>query len=166
MSSDAIVILKDEHKEMRRAFHDYERTTATETATRGEIADRIIELLTAHTYIENEVMYPQIRELAPELEHDILDSYEEHHLADLLIAEIAALEPYEERFDPKMTVLMESVRHHMDAEESEWFPQVRKAVGRNQLQEIGRDLQRAREQAPTRPPQAHPVARMVRSVLE
>jgi hemerythrin-like domain-containing protein len=166
MSTDAIVILKDEHRAIRREFRDYERTNDTETATRGEIADRISALLTAHTYVENEVMYPRVRELVPALEHDVLESYEEHHVADLLVAELAAMKPYDERFHAKMTVLIENVKHHMDEEENDWFPQVREALGRNVLREIGRDLIRARENAPDRPHQPNAVAKAVKAVLE
>ena len=166
MSTDAIVILKDEHKEIRRAFRDFERTSAPETAARGEIAGRIIAMLTAHTYIENEVMYPRVRDLVPRLEQDVLKSYEEHHVADLLVQEISSLEPYDERFSAKMAVLMENVEHHMDEEDTEWFPKVREALGRKTLQEIGRDLLRVREDAPTRPSQPSAVAKVFKAVLE
>jgi hemerythrin-like domain-containing protein len=166
MSTDAIVILKDEHKQIRREFRAYQRTAETESAKRGEAAERIIGLLTAHTYIENEVMYPRVRELVPALEHDVLESFEEHHVADLLVSEISAMEPYEERFDAKMSVLIENVQHHMDEEEGEWFPKVREALGRNALQEIGRDLLRAKEDAPTGLSRPNAVAKALKAVLE
>jgi len=166
MSTDAIVLLKDEHKTIRREFREYERTTDTESARRGEVARRIIELLTAHTYIENEVMYPRVRALLPALERDVLQSYEEHHVADLLLSEIDGMEPYEERFDAKMWVLIENVRHHMDEEEREWFPQVREALGRTALQEIGKELLRAREDAPQGPARPSAVGKAIKAVLE
>jgi hemerythrin-like domain-containing protein len=165
MSTDAIVILKDEHKEIRRAFREFGRTRDMETARRGEVVREIIELLTAHTYIENEVMYPRVREAVPAMEQDVLESYEEHHVADLLVAELDGMEPYEEGFGAKMTVLIENVEHHMDEEESEWFPRVRAALGRKPLQEIGRDLVRAREHAPTRPSQPSALAKAVKAVV-
>ena len=166
VSTDAIVILKEEHKAIRRLFREYERTGNTATAPRGEIAEQIIALLTAHTYIENEVMYPRVREFAPSLEQDILKSYEEHHVADVLVAELDVMEPYEERFNAKALVLIESVEHHIDAEEREWFPQVRAALGRKRLQEIGRELLRAQEDAPTRSSRPSAVAKVFRAVLE
>jgi len=166
MSTDAIVILKDDHKQIRREFRAYERTTDTESATRAEVADRIVRLLTAHTYIENEVMYPRVRDLVPALERDVLESYEEHHVADLLVSEIAGMEPYEERFDAKMSVLIENVQHHMDEEEHEWFPQVREALGRKALQEIGEELLRAKEDAPSGPSRPSAVAKAIKAVLE
>ncbi len=75
-----------------------------------------------HTYIENEAMYPETRKLLPDLEDDVLESYEEHHVADVLTAELAAMSPKDERFDAKMTLLIEKVTHHMKEEEQEWFP--------------------------------------------
>ena len=53
----------------------------------------MIELLTVHTYIENEVMYPRVRALLPDLEDDILESYEEHHVADVLVMESPGCRP-------------------------------------------------------------------------
>ena len=166
MSTDAIVILKDEHAEIRRAFRDFEKTHDTETARRGELAQEIIGLLTAHTHIENEVMYPRVRALVPELEQDVLESYEEHHVADVLVSELDSMEPYDERFGAKMTVLIESVEHHMDEEETAWFPKVRTALGRKPLQEIGRDLIREREDAPVRPSQPSALQKAVKAVFE
>ena len=130
MSTDAIVLLKDDHKQIRKLFKDFENAGETAYATKGRLVDRIIELLTVHTYLENEVMYPRVRELLPELEDDVLESYEEHHVADVLVVELGAMKPDAERFTAKTTVLIENVRHHIDEEEQEWFPKVREGLGR------------------------------------
>jgi hemerythrin superfamily protein len=66
-STDAIVLLKDDHKEIRRAFDQFEKAGDSAEKTKGKLVDQIIELLTVHTYIENEVMYPRVRELLPDL---------------------------------------------------------------------------------------------------
>ena len=65
MSSGAIVLLKNDHKEIRRIFRDVEGAGENATTRKGQLADRMIELLTVHTYIENEVMYPRVRALLP-----------------------------------------------------------------------------------------------------
>ena len=83
-------------------------------------------------------MYPQTRQLLPDLEDDILESYEEHHVADVLVSELAAMTPDAERFDAQTIVLIENVTHHMDEEEQDWFPKVRAGLGRKQLQHPGR----------------------------
>ncbi len=165
MSTDAIVILKDEHKEIRRAFTEFERAGEDATKRKGQLVDRIIELLTVHTYIENEVMYPRVRELVPDLEDDILESYEEHHVADVLVMELAAMSPEDERFDAKTTVLIENVRHHIEEEEEEWFPQVREALGRKVLREIGAEMLAAREKAPRRPSEPGALKKAVDAVI-
>ncbi len=144
MSSDAIVQLKKDHQEIRKVFRQFQQAGENAHVRKGELVDRIIELLTVHTYIENEVMYPRVRELLPELEDDVLESYEEHHVADVLVVELAALKPGDERFDAKTTVLIENVTHHMDEEEQDWFPKVREGLGRKVLQEIGEEMVAAR----------------------
>lgn len=165
MSTDAIVLLKQDHKEIRTCFKDFEKAGENATATKGRLVERMIELLTVHTYIENEVMYPRVRELLPELEDDIDESYEEHHVADLLVAELAAMKPDADRFDAKTTVLIESVRHHIEEEEGEWFPKVREALGRTQLQEIGAAMLEARQTAPRRPSQPSALKKTVDAVV-
>ena len=165
MSTDAIVMLKDDHKQIRKAFKDFENAGENAHATKGKIVDRIIELLTVHTYLENEVMYPRVRELLPDLEDDVLESYEEHHVADLLVVELAALKPDAERFDAKTTVLIENVRHHIEEEEEEWFPQVREGLSRKVLQEIGAEMQKARKSAPKRPSQPSALKKTVDAVI-
>ena len=165
MSTDAIVLLKDEHQEIRRAFTAFEKAGEKAYAAKGKAVDRIIELLTRHTYIENEVMYPRVRELVPEVEDDILESYEEHHVADVLVVELAAMKPDSERFTAKTTVLIENVRHHMEEEEQEWFPKVREALGRTRLQELGAEMLEARKTAPTRPSQPGALKKAIDAVI-
>src|SRR3979490_1527837 len=133
MSSDAIVILKADHKEIRDLFRRFQAAGDKAVKTKEKIAGQIIELLTVHTYIENEVMYPEVRKLLPDLEDDVLESYEEHHVADLLCAELHTMKPGDERFDAKTTVLIENVTHHIDEEEQDWFPKVRDGLSRKQL---------------------------------
>ena len=153
MSTDAIVLLKKDHKEILKTFRAF--ATAGEAAhkTKGKLVDKMVELLTVHTYIENEVMYPRVRELLPELEGDVLESYEEHHVADLIVMELVSLKPTDERFTAKTTVLIENVTHHISEEEDDWFPKVREGLGRKQLQEIGAQMLEAKSKAPKKPSQ-------------
>ena len=164
MSTDAIVMLKNDHKDIRKAFADFEKAGENAHSAKGKIVDRIIELLTVHTYLENEVMYPRVRELLPAVEDDVLESYEEHHVADVLVIELAALKPDHERFTAKTTVLIENVRHHIEEEEQEWFPKVREGVGRKQLQEIGARMIELRKDAPRKPSQPSALKKAVDAV--
>ena len=165
MSTDAIVLLKDEHKQIRKSFRDFEKAGDAAYAAKGRIVDRIIEQLTVHTYIENEIMYPQVRDLLPDLEDDVLESYEEHHVADVLVMELYGMKSDDERFRAKTTVLIENVRHHIEEEEQEWFPKVREGLGRKALQEIGAELAKARKKAPRKPSQPSALKKTVDAVI-
>jgi hemerythrin superfamily protein len=164
MSTDAIVILKQDHKDIRRLFKEFQKAGENETATKGKLVDAILEALTVHTYIENECMYPEVRKLLPDLDADVLESYEEHHVADVLCAELAAMKPDHEHFDAKTTVLIENVEHHIEEEESEWFPKVRAGLGRNQLRDLGARMLDLKKKAPRRPSQPGALKKAVDAV--
>jgi hemerythrin-like domain-containing protein len=165
MTTDAIVLLRDDHKAIRKLFREFEKAGEDATQTKGKVVEKIIEALTVHTYLENECMYPEVRKLVPELEDDILESYEEHHVADVLVTELSMMKPDDEHFTAKTTVLIENVDHHIDEEENEWFPKVRESLGRKQLQEIGARMQELRKKAPTSPAQPSALKKTVDAVL-
>jgi hemerythrin superfamily protein len=107
--------------------------------------------LTAHAYIEETIFYPAARAGVTETEDHVLESVEEHHVVAWLLSELQTLNPADETFDAKVTVLIENVEHHADEEEQEWFPLVRKALGRNRLVELGEQMAAAKADAPTDP---------------
>jgi hemerythrin superfamily protein len=150
MSTDAIVVLKEDHKAVKTLFRQFQQKAPTESV-KGELVEKMIELLTAHTYIENECMYPEVRKLLPDLEEDILEAYEEHHVADVLVMELACLTPQDERFVAKTMVLIESVTHHIEEEEQDWFPKVRAGLRRAQLQQLGARMLEMKKTAPRKP---------------
>jgi len=165
MSTDAIVLLKEDHKEIRRLFREFENAGERAKATKGRLVKKILEALTVHTYIENECMYPEVRRLMPEVEDDVLESYEEHHVADVLCTELAMMGPDDERFTAKVTVLIENVTHHMDEEESEWFPKVRAGLGRKQLQDMGARMIELKKKAPRKPTQPSALKKAIDAVV-
>ena len=165
MSNDAIVLLKNDHKEVRKLFREFQAAGEDATKKKGDLVSKIIELLTVHTYLENEIMYPEVRRLLPDLEDDILESYEEHHVADVLVMELSQLRPGDERFEAKMTVLTEVVTHHMDEEEADWFPKVRAGLGRKVLQDLGEQLLAAKERAPRTPSAPSALKKVVDAVI-
>ena len=165
MTTDAIVLLKNDHKEIRKVFRDFQALGDAATKRQQQLVDRMLELLTVHTYIENEVMYPRVRDLLPELEDDVLESYEEHHVADVLVMELTTMTPEDERFEAKTTVLIENVTHHIEEEEQDWFPKVREGLSRTQLRELGEELAEAKARAPRRPEQPSALKKTVDAVI-
>jgi hemerythrin superfamily protein len=165
MSSDAIVLLKADHKQIRRLFREFEASGERAVKKKTKVVGQIIEALTVHTYIENEVMYPEVLALIPALKEDVLESYEEHHVADMLCLELSVMAADQERFTAKTTVLIENVTHHIEEEEQEWFPQVRDGLSRKQLQELGARLEEARKKAPRKPAQPSALKKTVDAVI-
>jgi hemerythrin superfamily protein len=164
MSTDAIVMLKDDHREVKRLFRKFQQAGSNAKAEKGRIVEAILEALTVHTYLENEVMYPEVRRLLPDLDKDVLESYEEHHVADVLCAELAAMRPEHEHFDAKTTVLIENVTHHIEEEEQDWFPKVRDGLSRKQLQDLGARMAELRPKAPRKPTEPAAVKKAIDAV--
>ncbi|MFF4426503.1 hemerythrin domain-containing protein [Streptomyces sp. NPDC001549] len=148
---DGIVLLKEDHKTVEKLFKQFEKAGDGAHVTKRKIADQVIEELTTHTWIEEKIFYPAAREAAPDTKAHVLESIEEHHVVLWMLSELKDLDPTDERFDAKMTVLMENVRHHVEEEEKEWFPEVRKAMGRNRLAELGEQMGAAKKAAPGDP---------------
>ncbi|MFF5446340.1 hemerythrin domain-containing protein [Streptomyces sp. NPDC012888] len=148
---DAIVLLREDHKTVEKLFKRFEKTGDEDLRERREIVDEVIAELTVHAWIEEQVFYPAAREAAPDTTDHVLESVEEHHAVVWMLSELKEMDAADERFKAKMSVLMENVRHHVEEEEKEWFPDVRKAMGRNRLVELGHALEEAKEKAPREP---------------
>ncbi len=152
---DAITLLRDDHKTVEQLFKRFEKAGDRAYVEKRQIVDRIIEELSVHAAIEEQVFYPVARATVPGTEDIALESLEEHHIVKWLLSELVDLDPAAERFDAKVTVLMENVRHHVEEEQDEFFPKVREALSRTALADLGEALAEAKKSAPTHP---HPKA--------
>jgi hemerythrin superfamily protein len=149
---DAIVLLKDDHKTVEKLFKEFEKTKdSAAPAKKRQLVNQIIEALTQHAFIEEEIFYPAAWHADEETKEHVLESVEEHHVVVWMLSELINLEPTHETFDAKVTVLMENVRHHVEEEEKEWFPQVRKSMGRTRLAKLGEEMEAAKPKAPSDP---------------
>lgn len=120
--ADAIKLLKDDHKEVKNLFKEYESLETD--SDKQALADKICLALTVHAQIEEEIFYPATREAIDD--DDLLDEAEvEHASAKQLIAEIQAMKAGDRLFDAKVTVLGEYIEHHVEEEEGEMFPEAR-----------------------------------------
>jgi len=148
---DAITLLKDDHKTVERLFKEFEKAGDRAVKAKRKLADQVIEELTTHAYIEETVFYPAARKAAPDSVSHVLESIEEHHVVVWMLSELAGMDPADERFTAKVTVLIENVRHHVKEEEQDFFPEVRKAMGRKALQQLGEEMAAAKPRAPKDP---------------
>lgn len=150
MSKDGIVLLRQDHDAVEQLFKRFEGAGDTAYKTKRSLVDKMIKELSVHAAIEEQILYPAARETLTE-DDPVLEALEEHHLVKWTLNELEAMGPEDERFNAKVTVLIDLVRHHVEEEEGELFPALREAMGRARLQKIGEALAQAKKVAPTRP---------------
>jgi hemerythrin superfamily protein len=152
---DAITLLKNDHKTVNELFKKFEKAGDSAHKTKAKLVEQIIHELAVHAAIEEVAFYPFVKGVSEDLTEDVLESLEEHHVVKWLLSELERMSPTDERFDAKVTVLIENVRHHVKEEEQEMFPRLRQLLSRSDLQELGQALAEAKKVAPTHP---HPKA--------
>jgi hemerythrin superfamily protein len=148
---DAITLLKDDHKSVEKLFKRFDKAGDEAFVEKRRIVDSIVEELSIHAAVEEQFFYPVVRATVPDTDDLALESLEEHHIVKWVLDELDGMDPHDERFDAKVTVLIENVRHHVTEEESELFPKVRDELGRAALAELGDALEQAKQVAPTHP---------------
>jgi iron-sulfur cluster repair protein YtfE (RIC family) len=136
---------------VEKLFKGFERAGDTAYRTKRKLVDDIIRELSVHAAIEEQFLYPAVRRELPQAEDDALEALEEHHVAKWILSELEPMDPKDERFDAKVTVLIESVRHHVREEEHTLFPKIRAGMSRKDLLELGAQLAEGKRLAPTRP---------------
>lgn len=128
-SNDALDMLKQDHKEVKALFAQYDALAEAdgEDQEKAAIATQICRMLTVHATVEEEIFYPAARERLPDDEALIDEADVEHATAKDLIAQIEESSPEEELYDAKVKVLGEYIDHHVKEEEGEIFPKLQKA---------------------------------------
>ena len=124
---DAITLLKKDHANVMAMFKKFDGMTEGRGGSgKADLAAKICEELKVHTTIEEEIFYPAVREA---IDEELLmdEAQVEHDSAKSLIAEIEAMQPGDDMYDAKVTVLGEFIKHHVKEEHEEMFPKARKA---------------------------------------
>jgi hemerythrin-like domain-containing protein len=126
--SDPVAALTEDHNKVKALFKQFEKLKEQDDAEEEKVAlvKRICTELKVHAEIEEEVFYPAVR--AKIDDDDLMDeALVEHAGAKELIAQLEAMEPGDDLYDAKVTVLGEQIQHHVKEEEGEMFPKARKA---------------------------------------
>jgi hemerythrin superfamily protein len=135
---DAIELLMQDHKKVQKVFKEFEKSKdELGEAEKSEMVRQCCMDLKIHTQLEEEIFYPAAREAIED--EELLDEAEvEHASAKQLIDELESMEPGEELYDARFTVLGEYVNHHIKEEEHSLFPEVKKA--KLDLDELGQQM--------------------------
>jgi hemerythrin-like domain-containing protein len=139
---EATKLLKKQHDEVKDLFKQFE--AAEEDSEKQELFEEIADDFAAHGEIEEKIFYPAVY-VGP-LKEKLQEAVEEHLAAKRVVADLLDMEPSDEQFDAKMTVLKELIEHHVEEEEGELFPLVRQNFAREELEALGDQMERMFEQ--------------------
>jgi hemerythrin superfamily protein len=143
---NAIQLLKKDHATVKELFTQFEKTGERAYQTRQAIFEKIHQALVAHAEVEEALFYPAVKQMRSEEVKDLVrEATEEHKVVKTLLAEIATLSAQEEQYEAKMTVLKESVEHHVKEEEGEMFPAATKHLSTERLDALGTEMATRKE---------------------
>lgn len=145
---DAVSLTIKDHRTVEELFSRFESTD--DPAEKRQIMDTVIEELSVHAAIEEQVLYPAMRQL-PDGDDLVDEAIEEHVEAKVALVVLDRLQPDHPMFDEKATELIADVRHHVEEEESELLPRMKEHFDSARLEDLGRQLQEAKAGAPTQP---------------
>jgi hemerythrin-like domain-containing protein len=133
---DAIALLEADHRRLEELLKQGEETTERAAKSRRELLKTITSELKVHELIEEKILYPALK-AHPEGRDIVLEGFEEHHVADLIVKELRALRVSAEEWGAKFKVLKENIEHHIQEEEGPMFRTARGVFTREDLQAMG-----------------------------
>jgi hemerythrin-like domain-containing protein len=145
---NAIKLLEDDHKDLKQLMEQGEDTTERAVKTRAAVLQELAAKLTAHEKIEEDIFYPPLKE-HPKAKDIVLEGYQEHHVADLIMAELKDMDEDDERWGAKFKVLKENIEHHIEEEEGEMFKTARSVFSSEELEELGERMEQLKAQVLT-----------------
>ncbi len=141
---DILELIKRDHDKTLKALEDLEKTTERATTTRDKTWSTAKRDLLAHMYAEEEVFYPELQD---DLEDKILEAIEEHNLVRTAMKILDDTPMDDKRWAAKLKVIKENVEHHIEEEEEGGvFEAARKNFGKDELQDMGKSFQDAKEE--------------------
>jgi hemerythrin superfamily protein len=137
---DAVKLLENDHRRFEKLMAEGQQTTERARKRRKDVLSTLAAEIAAHERKEEKVLYPALKRHS-EAKDIVLEGYQEHHVADVLVGELKNMDPADERWGAKFKVLKESLEHHIEEEEGHMFRTARSVLGRDRLEELGRRMQ-------------------------
>jgi len=122
---DAVSDLMADHRAVEDLFKQF-RKAKGDDAKKQQIAQTIVAELRVHMALEEEIFYPESRPFVDE-QDTVNEAEVEHASAKELMNQIEAMAPSDDYYDAKVKVLCEMIDHHVEEEETEYFPEVRRS---------------------------------------
>ena len=137
---NALEMIREDHHKVQQLFQEFE--TTEDRSAKKRIVENAIQELKVHAALEEELFYPAVRKQLDE-EETIDEAIEEHHVVKLLISELEDMSLGDKRYDAKFTVLSESVKHHIEEEESEVLSEIE---GSLDAESLGEQMQKRKQE--------------------
>jgi hemerythrin superfamily protein len=150
-STDAIQLLTVQHRDVERLWAELETAHRTGAGRQSELARDLVALLSMHDAVEAQVLYPAVRRLGAEgraLAHHAL---EDHHRVRDMLSIVDGADVRDEQVFVTLETCLAVVTRHVEAEERELFPWLRRTCGPDRVLELGDELRTAMDVAPTHP---------------
>ena len=144
--NDPIALLESDHRRFEDLLKQGEETTERAVKGRTALLDTLTAALNVHELIEEKVLYPALKPHA-ETRDIVLEGFEEHHVADVIVKELHDLAKDNEQWGAKFKVLQESLEHHIKEEERNMFPNARRVLSREELQALGARMRAMKAEA-------------------
>jgi hypothetical protein len=138
--NDLFMLLKQDHERVKDLFEQIFEDGEMEGEAQQELFAQIQQELEVHMEGEEKFFYPALEE-SDDAREKVLEAYEEHHVAKNVLGEFESMDQDDERWRAKLKVLQELVEHHVQEEEKEIFKLTKKALDKEQIQEISEQIQ-------------------------
>ena len=148
-----IQLIKQDHRTVKGLFRRFQ--SADRHSEKQKLGQEIIEELSVHAAIEEQLIYPLLRARGQRMEEAVLNALEEHHAVKLVLAELDKLTADHERYEAKMHVVCESVEMHIEEEESKLLPRLDAALDADDRKMLAESMLKMKQTAPNHP---HPDA--------
>jgi hemerythrin superfamily protein len=143
---DALELLNSDHNRVKNLFEQFKSTNGLQA--QKHIFMNIHQELEIHTYLEETIFYPAFRNF-PDFQDLLDDAYAEHkevkEMLNALGTDIEGrAEITTEDFTRRVSKIIDSVLEHVEMEEEELFPMIRKQMKGPEREQMGRHLQAAK----------------------
>jgi hemerythrin superfamily protein len=152
-SGDVIDVLIADHRDVTALIGEIR--AVRDPMIRRDLTDTAISELVRHAVAEEMYVYPAMRKYLPEGEKAVEHDVEEHKELEETMKRLEDVDVSGAEFTEALGRLEAVLADHVQDEESEQFPELRRRVPRDELVELAGKVENAKKLAPTRP---HPAA--------
>ena len=145
---NALDMLEEDHENVKKLLEDLDSTTERGVKTRQDLFARIKKEMQVHETIEEEILYPALKD-HPKAKEVVLEGYEEHHVVDQIMGELEKVPFDDETWGAKLSVMKENIEHHIEEEEDDMFPKAREIFDQGELEELGARMEERKKAVET-----------------